>query len=1150
MKKKFKLSCIKFLLTCLLLFLGKSGICQTPSNNQNYVIEGKVRVYGKTLESQLVGLPVSNVNRTIQYIDGLGRPLQIVQWKGSPLLRDLITPVSYDAFGREDKKYLPYSGTVAASNGSYKPAAITEQNSFYTDPTNPVGWGATGVTTIPNNTAFSKTVFEASPLSRVLEQGAPGAVWQPGTARIATAGRTIVMNYENNEAGDAVKLWVITANGASGTSLYPVGKLYKTISKDENWVSGKAGTTEEFKDLQGRVVLKKIWESETIALSTYYAYDDFGNLRYVIPPAVTVTSFTEAVSDVPFNQFIYAYRYDGRKRLIEKKLPGKDWEYLLYNQIDLQVGSQDALQRAKAPQEWTVTKYDGFGRVVLTAIYAHPLSTANNSYRNVIQGILDTTKAPLWEGKLVTAPPHGYTNVSWPQTGVTTPLIVNYYDDYNIYGLTDARYNLVANYSSKTKTLPTASKVNVLGTTHMLWKVNYYNDKAQVVRRIQQHYKGGATAFNVSNYDDISKIYYFSGEDSTIVRKHYVNGVEQLYMANRFTYDHMGRLKDTYQKTGDNAATENLEILLSRNNYNEVGQLTSKSLHSTSLITPAFAQTISYMYNSRGWLKSQSSPLFSQNLKYEDVITGVTSQYSGNISRQEWGAGKYYNYNYDRLNRLKSGIGSDFNHEKSITYDVMGNIQGLQRFSANTLTDQLKYNYSGNRLASVADSSSNTYVLHQLSGTTVYGYDVNGNMTSRTNGINTGNNVTAIAYNHLNLPVTMTAGGNAITYTYDAMGTKLRKMVGSAMLNEYIGGIKYEQGILKYLQTSEGRIVRIGPASYSYEYTLVDHLGNGRVYFDINAGVARKIQETNYYPFGLDIQSVISGTENKYQFNGKEKQDLEKMYDYGARFYDPVIGRWNVPDPASEYYTEITPYSYAGNDPVGFTDKDGEMPGPVGALIGIFSDYIMQVGANYFLDGDDFRTSLTDISYWSLGVSGASGFVSGGISSLTKMATSNIGNKALLKTIDVGVDILVSTVESAVVNSAESGEFDIWKSLTGGLLEATISNFIPLKYVDKLEKKLAKKMNISAARMNKYKRKMQNDGNRSASTQARNRRLFDKNKGNLKNYTRAFVGVKSVNDAYKSFGAEALQRIDLYKIMPEPKGTIEVGRIDAGEILK
>ncbi|WP_316839132.1 hypothetical protein [Pedobacter gandavensis] len=57
-------------------------------------------------------------------------------------------------------------------------------------------------------------------------------------------------------------------------------------------------------------------------------------------------------------------------------------------------------------------------------------------------------------------------------------------------------------------------------------------------------------------------------------------------------------------------------------------------------------------------------------------------------------------------------------------------------------------------------------------------------------------------------------------------------MSSDVISNEYIRGIQYEDGILKYLQSPVGRVVRNSAASYNYEYTLADHLGNGRLYFD------------------------------------------------------------------------------------------------------------------------------------------------------------------------------------------------------------------------------------------------------------------------------------------------------------------------------
>ncbi|WP_214225834.1 DUF6443 domain-containing protein [Pedobacter sp. B4-66] len=911
-----------------------------PSQDQNYMITYTPRTELLT-ESAVIGATSdrTKVQANIQYFDGLGRPLQNVEWKGSPNMRDLVTPIVYDAYGREDKKYLPYTTTAVTSNGSYKTTAITDQNSFYTSPSSTT-WTAPGVVTIPGNAAVSKTILEASPLSRVLEQGAPGTVWQPGT-RTATTGRSVVASYGANNSttaysttGFAVRLYTATASATvglehvrtlGGTTYYGANQLYLTITKDENWTGipaadVKLGTTEEYKDKEGRVILKRTFNkvSTTIqTLSTYYVYDDFGNLSFVLPPGANPDAagvLTLAVLD----NFCYQYRYDGRKRLIQKKLPGKGWEELIYNKLNQVVFTADTVQRVALKRNFI--KYDGLGRVILTGV-----EKGHDQTRAFIQNSVDN-QIIRWEER-DNSGFQGYTNVSnpmnYPQFEVST---VNYYDDYTAPGIPN---NQSASYSNKTKGLLTASKVAVIGTSTFLWTVNYYNDEGRIAKVWQQHYKGGVVAAN--SYDETINTYNnITGELTGSVRRHFVAGAEKLNVSNRFTYDHMGRLKDTYQKTGDVAATPNAEILLSRNTYNEIGQLSSKGLHSTNLTTPAFAQTVAYSYNARGWLKSQSAPLFAQELKYELDSVGLVAQYNGNISRQKWGINsslnKQYTYTYDKQNRLLTALSSDGNDE-TIAYDVMGNITYLDRKSLTAAVDQLTYSYTGtgNKLNSIVDANTNAVASFQLPGTTAYTYDLNGNMTGRNNAASTGNNLTGITYNHLNLPVTLTAGGSAITYTYDTNGAKLRKVVTgtSSLNNDYISGIQYETGVLKFMSTSEGRVVRNSATSYSYEYTLTDHLGNGRVYFDINGTVARKIQEVDYYAYGLDIQRSLIGTENKYQYNGKEKQDQEKLLDYGARFYDPVIGRWSVIDPLAEQDRSWSLYNYARNNAIRFIDPDG-----------------------------------------------------------------------------------------------------------------------------------------------------------------------------------------------------------------------------------
>ncbi|NTE04309.1 RHS repeat-associated core domain-containing protein [Agrobacterium tumefaciens] len=859
-----------------------------PSNDQNYILTRTFRDSGVNNTNVGTIRSICGENQTIQYFDGLGRPLQTVQLSGSLAGHDLVQPFAYDAFGREATKYQPYS--VWDNKGAYRADAIIGggQASYYANP--PSGIKTTG-------TPFSQTVFEASPLNRVQEQGAPGDAWQP--VANSNIGHTLKIEYGTNTDNE-VKLWQINdvGNGAVA-SVYSAGKLYKTISKDENWISGNAGITEEFKDFEGRVVLKRVWESNDKSLSTYYVYDDFGNLRYVLPPAVNagsdrlteITSFDEG--EDAFNDFIYGYHYDGRKRVIRKKVPGKGWEEMIYNPLDQVVFTQDAIQRQHS--ERAFVKYDAIGRVIMTGVeYGH------TGLRDDVQATVNSL-SPFWDSRDNGAGNlHGYNNLSAPSyLPNLRPDVINYYDDYAIPEIPN---NESASYSSMTKGLLTAQKVRVLGTDDFLWTVNYYDNEGRVIKTYKQHYLSGS--ISAKNYDDITNKYSFAGELTFSKRVHHANDAATT-IADRYEYDHVGRPLVTFQKINEQA-----EVVLARQVYNELGQLKEKKLHND-------LQSTAFAYNERGWMTGSSSNEFSMELRYNENITGeADAQFNGNIANQLWGQGNSltysFGYRYDKLNRLKKGITAGLTNVMSeqMEYDVMGNFKWLSRDGGNAN----HYDYPhGNQL---------WYVAYVTNG---YAYDANGNATTD------GRSGYSIQYNHLNLPRYIP--DVKLTYTYDATGRKLSKDNNGSFRN-YIDGIEYKpDGTIDFIQTAEGLAQNNG-GTYTYHYNLSDHLGNVRYSFDVTNGVMGKLEQTDYYPFGMKRNTFASGANNKYLYNGKEMQDelappgQEGHYDYGARFYDPVIGRWNVIDPLAEQMRRHSPYNYGFNNPIRFVDPDGMMAKP------------------------------------------------------------------------------------------------------------------------------------------------------------------------------------------------------------------------------
>ena len=198
-----------------------------------------------------------------------------------------------------------------------------------------------------------------------------------------------------------------------------------------------------------------------------------------------------------------------------------------------------------------------------------------------------------------------------------------------------------------------------------------------------------------------------------------------------------------------------------------------------------------------------------------------------------------------------------------------------------------------------------------------YTYDSNGNLTKDLN-----KGISNISYNCLNLPSAVTfSDGSTIVYTYAGDGAKLKtvhKIGGTTTTTDYCGNVIYENGVQKLLLTEEGYVTL---SDGKYHYYLKDHQGNNRVVINQSGTVE---EANHYYPFGGVFAS--SGNVQPYKYNGKEYDSKKGLnwYDYGARHYDAVLGRFTTNDRFAEKYYSMSPYQYGANSPVGNIDVNGD----------------------------------------------------------------------------------------------------------------------------------------------------------------------------------------------------------------------------------
>ncbi|MFN8291994.1 MAG: DUF6443 domain-containing protein [Chitinophagaceae bacterium] len=891
----------------------------------------------------LLTRPVRDVKQTTQYIDGLGRPVETVIKQGSMetgiTATDLVSAMVYDEYGREQYKYLPFAanntgGNSSINNGAFKLNPFQQQAGFMTAQYGPQG----------ENFFYGKTEFELSVLSRVNKTLAPGNSW-------VGSNRGVEVKYWLNTNADDVKVWKCdNVNGTFGNysadmvvngGVYAAGELYKNVTVDEH---GKQII--EFKDKLGRVLLKKVQLTATADdgitgqgyagwLCTYYIYDTKNKLRCVVQPEGVKTlagngwTFTSTV----LSEQCFRYEYDSRGRMIMKKVPGAGEVYMVYDQRDRLVMTQDANQRQQ--NKWMVLKYDELNRPTETGLWndASPFSThlanaaASSAYPATSTGYEELTKT-------------FYDSYSW-LSSYANPLPAGYNNSYDSYfqaaSLTQWPYAQANVQSAQLKGMPTGSRIKVLGTSTYLYTVSFYDEKARVIQVQSTNISGGT--------DIITTQYSWAGQPLVMVQKQQKGGInaQTTVAVTQLSYDDLGRLVKTEKKisnTNVNGGTMPAYKTIAQNEYDKLGQLKKKSL-GTNPATSTALETENFEYNIRGWMlgmnrdyarDASSSNFFGFDLGYDktnnNLIGGqtyTTAQYNGNISGMVWkskgdGEKRKYDFAYDAANRLLS---ADFNQYSSgsfnktalfdfsvsnMSYDANGNILTMNqqgwKIGGSVMIDQLTYNYmpGSNKLLNVIDAVNDAqtrlgdFRTSSLSpnqvknnSTADYTYDANGNLKKDLNKDIGTAAAEDIVYNHLNLPQTITvrkSGGavkGTISYTYDAAGNKLQKTTvegATTTITLYAAGAVYQNDTLQFLAHEEGRVrfkpaAGAIPASLQYDYMLKDHLGNVRV-------TLTEEQQTDAYP-AATMEAATITTEQQFYGNLTNTQYAKPSW-----FSDPL----------------------------------------------------------------------------------------------------------------------------------------------------------------------------------------------------------------------------------------------------------------------
>lgn len=647
------------------------------------------------------------------------------------------------------------------------------------------------------------------------------------------------------------------------------------------------------------------------------------------------------------NGTTYSYRYDNRNRCIYKHLPGSEPIYLVYDNADRLIFSQDGEQRAQG--KWRFHIPDSLGRECITGFctnvidytarpFNHTIITAtrtnnmNSPFRGYIVNGINLSNPDVW---LV----NYYDNYSFLDNSIMPERALGYEDtsDYGQRYVHSAQGLQTGRYASGNGSSPTRTAY-------------YYDDRGRVVQSLE------LSLVNQKEY----RAYDFSGQmlkRKFSQTKYGGNGWINEYYT--YAYDHAGRLTKITHQLDDGKV-----VTLSENTYDELGRLkTTKANDRQDL-------QLTYTYNIRDWVTGITGTHFKEHLYYNTALTDhAVPAWNGNIATVVYDDYMGFDYTYDYADRLTKADnwmldnGQRGLYSSAYEYDKNGNMTAMVRLEDDN-TEDFSLTLRGNQMYAAYETQETTdsgygrnlWYDHGLEVDDYYRPFYNQFQDYRTNSSD------VFLYNRNGALIKDPYKGDSliydlsgrltridvpaviglIRYSYDGTGRKVRAdyqwhnglsfnpaentgvdygttRPNSRVTYNYFDNKVYDDRTLKQILLPNGYI-----SDGKYYFYMRDHLGNNCVVQDEDGQV---VQRTYYHPYGKPIgNSEGQGMPvQPYKYGGKELESLVGLtrYDFGARQLDYTYNCFTTRDPLEEQYYTWSPYVYCGGNPIKYIDPDG-----------------------------------------------------------------------------------------------------------------------------------------------------------------------------------------------------------------------------------